>query len=659
MDTPPPAPTGLKKPVALPVALRVLAATLVYFGLGWLAQQYFSFDGSVGFFWPASGWALATMLLGGRRYVWVGGLGSFFTDWHAGSPVLAALGSGIAEGAGMLLAHWLLTRKRTFDVQLGEVADYRDLVLLGSLPAAALSGLLGVSSLVLGETLQASDFLSSLTFWFLGVALGIQIVTPLVLNWRQIPTELLTTGLRMQFAGVMLLMWLLGQMVYLDWFPDILPEFSRKALWVIPPCLWAAVRLGPQITSLLIGLLTTQINLSVHDNVGFLRHELPLVRAIDGWFSIAIFGTTLLVLASHIRKLRKSEAELRIAATAFECQEGMIVTDAQMRILRTNESFTRIMGYRNDEVVGQTTTFMRSDRHPASFYENAWRTGREHGVWSDEVWHRRKNGEVFPQWLTCTAVKNEDGVITNYVVTHTDISYRKQQEAELQASQLAQRDALVREVHHRIKNNLQGISGLLRQFAQAYPETAEPINQAIGQVRSIAVIHGLQGLHSEHTIRLCELTRAIASDISVLWQVPVNVAIPSPWIPCIVAEAEAVPLALVIKELITNAVKHGDHQTTRVEIELCKGVQADHIQIRISNSGIWREPAGKRAGGPMRSGLQLIEAMLPPSGAQLVHDEVDGMIHVKIMLSPPVITLETARKPHVPDPDTQSPALAG
>ncbi|MGJ4748877.1 PAS domain S-box protein, partial [Leptospira sp. SA-E8] len=165
--------------------------------------------------------------------------------------------------------------------------------------------------------------------------------------------------------------------------------------------------------------------------------------------------------AIGLYEIRQAANAQRVAATVFECQEGMIVTDADGRILRVNKSFTRIMGYDESEVLGETTGFMHSGRHPASYYENAWRMTREHGVWAHETWHRRKNGEVFPQWLTSTAVQDSAGRTTNYVITHTDISYRKKKEAALQTRQAQQRDALVREVHHRIKNNLQGITGLL------------------------------------------------------------------------------------------------------------------------------------------------------------------------------------------------------
>ncbi|MEK9802890.1 MAG: PAS domain S-box protein [Curvibacter sp.] len=398
--------------------------------------------------------------------------------------------------------------------------------------------------------------------------------------------------------------------------------------------------------------------LSVSQNIGFFSHPDPLTRWIDGWSYMVVVSVLSVSLATALREMRQASNELRIAATAFECQEGMIITDANLNILRTNRSFTRIMGYTEAEVLGKTTVFMRSDRHPDSFYENAWRTAHEEGIWSDETWHRRKNGEVFPQWLTATAVKDADGNITNFVVTHTDITYRKQKEAEQHASQIAQRDALVREVHHHIKNNLQGITGLLRQFAQANPAISEPLHEAIGQVRSIAVIHGLQGRSSEPTVRLCELIDAISGDISTLWQTPIQVNIPGNWKPCRIVEAEAVPLALILNELLINSVKHGSPLDPGVKVCLRKLGSEDRIEVCISNQGrLPPEPTSPH--GLARNGLQLVDALLPHSGAQLLHREEGGMIHVQLTLEPPVISLETRGNPYDPEPNTQSPSLAG
>lgn len=637
----------------------MLGAALTYAVLGWLAIRYFSFDNVVSFFWPASGWALALLLIGGRRYAWAVALGALAVALLNKAPLAAAATTSLGATLSALLGQALLRRDARFDGGFLHLYDYGQLIVRAALLATGVSALLGVGGAVAFGRLPATDVAPRLFHWWAGDALGIMMVTPLVMTLQRPQHKLLA---RQRVTEAVLLLGagaLLGQIIMLGWLPDLLPQMPRKAYWLFPLMAWTAVRLGVLPTLLFIGITAVQSMLGIDRNVGFFANVSPEFRLLDGWSYISVLSVLGITLAVYFKEREQDEAELRIAATAFECQEGMIITDANMRILRTNRSFTRIMGYGAAEVVGQTTAFMRSDRHPDNFYENAWRAAREQGNWHDEVWHTRKNGEIFPQWLTATVVKDANGNITNYVVTHTDISYRKQKEAELLASQLGQRDALVREVHHRIKNNLQGITGLLRQFVHSYPESAGPINQAIGQVRSIAVIHGLQGRSSERMVRLCELTGAIAHDIATLWQVPIKVDIPSPWTPCIVAEAEAVPLALVLNELIINAVKHGSQQASGVEVRLRKGVQPDHIQIRISNTGVWQAPLSGQTGGPIRSGLQLIEAMLPRSGAQLLRDHEDGMIHVWLMLEPPVIALETPRKPHVPDPDTQSPVAAG
>lgn len=649
---------GISKALlALPPPARMLGATLVYALLALVSIRFFPPDGPMAVFWPASGWALGVMLLGGRQYVWSAIGGVLIAHALAKSAWPVAAGSAIGAAAGLLVAHALLVRDLAFNPRLQTMRHYRRLLIKGIVPASTLTALIGVAWLTLGGSLPVQDLFANLLLWWMGDALGILFGTPLLLIWLLHPLRARAKKRWFEAGSVVFLNVLIGQAIFLDWFPSILPNLPRKGYWLFPLVAWAAARLGRRSVLLVLGTTVVQAMMGLSANVGFLANNDTTAGLMDGWSFLVIIVLLGVSLATMLREMRLASGDLRIAATAFECQEGMIITDADMRILRVNQSFTRIMGYNAEEVLGQTTGFMRSDRHPADFYLNAWRTAREQGTWNDEVWHKRKNGEVFPQWLTASAVRDANGIITNYVVTHTDISYRKQQEAEQLAAQLAQRDALVREVHHRIKNNLQGITGLLRQFAHANPETATPINQAIGQVRSIAAIHGLQGRTAEGSVRLCELTGLIASDISSLWQVPVRVDIPSPWTPCLVAEAEAVPLALVLNELIINAVKHAQPPAGEVEVRLRKGKQADHILIRISNQGTWQ--ASPPSSGSSRSGLQLVDSMLPHSGTQLSREQRDGMIHVTLMLEPPVISLETSRKTHAPEPDTQNPALAG
>lgn len=143
-----------------------------------------------------------------------------------------------------------------------------------------------------------------------------------------------------------------------------------------------------------------------------------------------------------ITERKRLEAELRIAAVAFDSLEPMMVTDASSTILRVNSAFTECTGYAPDEVVGQTPRLLRSGRHDAAFFREMWDTIHRAGGWQGEIWDRRKNGEVYPKWLTISAVRGEDGVVSHYVGTHHDITERKI--AEERIKELAFFDALTR-----------------------------------------------------------------------------------------------------------------------------------------------------------------------------------------------------------------------
>ena len=139
---------------------------------------------------------------------------------------------------------------------------------------------------------------------------------------------------------------------------------------------------------------------------------------------------------------KQVEAELRIAAVAFDSLEGMMVTDANSTILRVNSAFTECTGYTAEEVVGRTPRLLQSGRHDTAFFREMWETIHRVGGWQGEIWDRRKNGEVYPKWLTISAVTGDDGVVSHYVGTHHDITERKI--AEERIRELAFFDALTR-----------------------------------------------------------------------------------------------------------------------------------------------------------------------------------------------------------------------
>ncbi len=147
-------------------------------------------------------------------------------------------------------------------------------------------------------------------------------------------------------------------------------------------------------------------------------------------------------IGRDISERKQFETDLRIAATAFESQESLMITDADCVILRANKAFTDCTGYTADEVVGQTPRIFKSGRHDKDFYRSMWDSINRNGTWQGEIWDRRKNGAVYPKWLTISAVKGGDGIVTHYVGSHIDITERKAAEEKIR--QLAFHDPLTR-----------------------------------------------------------------------------------------------------------------------------------------------------------------------------------------------------------------------
>jgi PAS domain S-box-containing protein len=217
----------------------------------------------------------------------------------------------------------------------------------------------------------------------------------------------------------------------------------------------------------------------------------------------------------------------------------------------------------------------------------------------------------------------------------TDITDRQREQVQKEADHIAQRQALVREVHHRIKNNLQGISGLLRAAGRQHPELQTYITQAVGQVQSVALIHGLQGMGQSERVRLGELLQAVAASVGALWNSTIDVELTDPLCCGLISETESVPLALVINELVVNAVKHGDTAVTGVKVRLHTDKQAGTVQIDITNGGVWQD---RDLDGNM--GLQLVQTLLPRSGAVLSRVCEDQRVCTTLVLKSPIIDLE-------------------
>ncbi len=129
----------------------------------------------------------------------------------------------------------------------------------------------------------------------------------------------------------------------------------------------------------------------------------------------------------------KAQENLRIFETALQgSEEGFMMTDAQQRIIMVNPAFTRHTGYTPEEVIGKKPSFLASGQHSAEFYRSMWESLATFGHWHGEIYNRRKNGEIFPEWLSISAVKGKNDTLTHFIGIFSDISDRKTAEAQIQ-----------------------------------------------------------------------------------------------------------------------------------------------------------------------------------------------------------------------------------
>jgi PAS domain S-box-containing protein len=227
-----------------------------------------------------------------------------------------------------------------------------------------------------------------------------------------------------------------------------------------------------------------------------------------------------------------------------------------------------------------------------------------------------------------------DGAVRVFGVAE-DVTERMAAEKQRLEDAVRQRDILVREVHHRIKNNLQGVAGLLQHMASGKPEVSTQLNEIAGQIQAIAQVHGLQ-IGAGGTLPVLGVVQGIFNNLGAMFGVEVRMA-PSAsalwrWgLP----EGEAVPLALVINELGTNAIKYRESRDLALDVRIES--RADGLAIQIQNAG--RLPAAfdlaHVASGV--SGLGLVKALLPRRGARLRIEQEDDRVRATLDLTSPAV----------------------
>jgi PAS domain S-box-containing protein len=231
-------------------------------------------------------------------------------------------------------------------------------------------------------------------------------------------------------------------------------------------------------------------------------------------------------------------------------------------------------------------------------------------------------------------VRLRDGTVRVFGIAD-DVTERSAAERQRLEEAVKQRDILVREVHHRIKNNLQGVAGLLQHMAHAKPELASNLNEIAGQIQAIAQVHGLQ-IRATGTLPVLGVAQGIFQNLATMFGVEVRFEPPPPalwrWgLP----ENEAVPLALVVNELGTNAIKYRGSREQGISVRV--GTRPEGVELRIENPGQLRAGFDLSRIASSISGLGLVKALLPRRGARLAIEQHGGVVVTRLELMPPAI----------------------
>jgi len=354
-------------------------------------------------------------------------------------------------------------------------------------------------------------------------------------------------------------------------------------------------------------------------------------------------------LQVHQLELRMQNEQLRVAQLALEesrdlylnlyefAPVGYLTVNEDGRIVEANLKSASLLGINREALLNHffSRFIIQNDQDIwyLSFNRNKLLAPNESYVLELRLTHA--NGETLDVRLNALRMAN-NAKHHLFRFTIIDITKEKQAEQERLLHESNLRKALVREVHHRIKNNLQGVLSLMDQYAMNHPELIDGMNEAISQVQSIAAVHGLKSDHANSDLILHSILSSIANYNQSLLHRPVTLDMTNKpvWT---IKEEESVPIALVLNELLLNAIKHSSINSP-ITLTLQTDPAEKNVFISITNHGKLITDTKYPNQPILGTGLKLVTALLPKTGAYLDWQQKGDTVLAKLRLSYPVIT---------------------
>lgn len=289
--------------------LKQLGIAALYALLAYLSHLYFDSKGLISIFEPACGLALAVLLIGGRQYVWGILIGALLANAISNGSSWVVLTITLGNTLEVLIAAWLLTRNGSFDLRLRSLRAYLLLILAGSIGGIVCALTETTALLALGS--QAPEtYAVTLTHRWMGEVLGVALITPLILVWWRTKRDWLEAKWISEAILLLGLTFLLGQVIFLGWFPESFANLARGA-WMFLLGTWVALRLGTRGTVIAVLMMAVHALWGAYHGIGYFANDIAKTQLVNYWLYMFVLSVNGMALATYLAERDRSEAALR------------------------------------------------------------------------------------------------------------------------------------------------------------------------------------------------------------------------------------------------------------------------------------------------------------------------------------------------------------
>lgn len=293
--------------------------------------------------------------------------------------------------------------------------------------------------------------------------------------------------------------------------------------------------------------------------------------------------------AARAENLKERDALHQMSRAVEQSPASIVITDRVGNIQYVNAYFEHATGYSRAEAMGQNPRILKSDLTPKETYAELWRVITAGGEWRGELCNRRKNGELYWEYAAISGMKDDNGEISHFVAVKEEISDRKKAEKALRIS-LLEKEALLKETHHRVKNNLALIASLMRIEAgrSSEPETKAALSGMQTRIQSVVLLNEtLYKTESYTRVNLSHYLKEIATHVFQAHRSNVrDVRLALDLEPIEVETRQAIPCGLIVNELLTNTLKHafGGGHTGEARVSLHRETDG-RLRLQVSDNG--------------------------------------------------------------------------